>query len=482
MRSTSIAVSLLLIAAAAPAIAIPVPSEGEFASFEARSFDESYDIQARDLEARFKLPTGLLAKLKGPLFKELGSGLLTGGAFAGLAGLLGGGSDTPAAAPAPARRSFEVEARDLEARFKLPTGLLTALKGPLVKELGSGLLTGGAFAGLAGLLGGGSDTPAPARRDLSHEEIYELHRRGFGALLTKLVGAEGKIGDIIKNGIFGGLASGAVIGGANAAQSKREEELTDEEATALMSFLSTHEKRSIATSLAKLFKGGAGTAIKGGLVNGLGSAVGGLGIGALIDKFTGGSDAPAAKREVPELDEDDLKVLIALMPPQSKRSLASSLAGLFKGGAGTAIKGGLVNGLGSAVGGLGIGALISKLTGGGDEAAPPARRSIDDLEAREPLNFGAIGKGLLGTGVGLGASTFASSGIEKLKELFSRELMEELEARAELEAREPLSLGAIGKGLLGTGVGLGASTFASEGIEKLKELFGREFAGLDELD
>lgn len=98
---------------------------------------------------RFSLPVSTIAK-------ELGGGLLTGGAFAGLEALLNK-ETSPACVLFISFSLFlsltfvfsarELAARDLEARLSLPIGTI-------IKSLGGGLLTGGAFAGLESLLEG----------------------------------------------------------------------------------------------------------------------------------------------------------------------------------------------------------------------------------------------------------------------------------------------------------------------------------------
>jgi hypothetical protein len=153
----------------------------------------------------------------GTLGKDLGKGLLTGGAFAGLADLLGGDSGSTAAAPAATKRALTID--DIEAELAKRGVSL----GTLGKDLGKGLLTGGAFAGLADLLGGDSSStaaaPAATKRALSADDIEaELAKRGgLGSVFGKLVGAtEDDLGTVVKNGIAGGLASGAAVSAGDA--------------------------------------------------------------------------------------------------------------------------------------------------------------------------------------------------------------------------------------------------------------------------
>jgi len=151
----------------------------------------------------------------GTLGKDLGKGLLTGGAFAGLGALLGGDSSDSATAPAATKRALSVE--DIEAELAKRGVSL----GTLGKDLGKGLLTGGAFAGLGALLGGDSSdsatAPAATKRALSVDDIELLKRGGFGSIIGKLAGAtEDDIGTVIKNGIAGGVATGTAISAGDA--------------------------------------------------------------------------------------------------------------------------------------------------------------------------------------------------------------------------------------------------------------------------
>jgi hypothetical protein len=95
--------------------------------------------------------------------------------------------------------------------------------GTLGKDLGKGLLTGGAFSGLEALLGSDSSSAAPApaanKRALSANDIEAAlaKRGGLGSVLGKLAGAtEDDLGTVVKNGIAGGLASGAAISAGDA--------------------------------------------------------------------------------------------------------------------------------------------------------------------------------------------------------------------------------------------------------------------------
>lgn len=86
------------------------------------------------------------------------------------------------------------------------------------------------------------------------------------------------------------------------------------------------------------------------------------------------------------------------------RQVAAGIEKLIGAGAGDAIKKGLTNGVGAALGGTAISSLFGN--------------NKRELETREPL--GAVGKGLLGTGVGLIGSGIAQDAIDGVKSLFDR--------------------------------------------------------------
>lgn len=81
------------------------------------------------------------------------------------------------------------------------------------------------------------------------------------------------------------------------------------------------------------------------------------------------------------------------------------------------------------------------------------------LNSREPEPIGSIGKGLIGTGVGLIGSSLAEDAIDEVEKIFKR---------------EPEPIGAIGKGLIGTGVGLVGSSLAQDAIDEVEKIFKRE--------
>ncbi|KAJ7361356.1 hypothetical protein DFH08DRAFT_843880 [Mycena albidolilacea] len=207
--------------------------------------------------------------------------------------------------------------------LKLPAGAV----GDLIKSLGKGILSGGAVTGLLSLLDGGSDdsTAAPAARDL------DLEARSLASVLEKLVGAgEESLESVLKKAIIGGAASGVAVEGVNAAtgQSKRG------------------IPAAVVDDAAKVAEKGIGSIIGNGAADGIGSALGGLGIGAIISKLFGGSDdstAPATKRGFQDLTDEEVNTLleyIGQMNSPSKRaainsSVGKGLAGVVAGLAAT---------------------------------------------------------------------------------------------------------------------------------------------------
>ena len=175
-------------------------------------------------------------------------------------------------------------------------------------------------------------------------------------------------------------------------------------------------------------------------------------VGEAISALTGNSNS---RREVVE-------------SISARQGIAGAAEKVVADTLGDTIKKGLTNGLGSALGGTAVGGIISALTGDNNKRELSAREEVfSDLLARhlatrEPL--GAVGKGLLGTGVSLVGSSLASEAVSDIESLFKKR-----------------ALGAVGKGLLGTGVSLVGSSLASEAINGIESLFDREMA-LNELD
>jgi len=331
-----------------------------------------------------------------------------------------------------------------------------------------------------------------------------LLKRGIGSIVGKLAGAtEDSLGTVIKNGIAGGVASGAAVSAGDAVlgNNNNKREIDDLIVEILKRDIL---ERSLLSSAGKLLEGGVGDAIKGGVASGIGSAVGGTVIGDLLNH---------TRRDIDE------------------RSLVSSAGKLLGGEAGDAIKSGLVGGVGSAIGGTVIGDLLNhtrrdiderslvssagKLLGGeagdaiksglvGGIGSAIGGTVIGDLlnstkREPEPLSLGPIGKGLVGTAVGIGASSAAQDAIDGVESLFNRsvslnefnrrelssdelqQLTSLLTRHLESRAPQPLSLGSAGKGLLGTAVGLGASSVAQDAIDGVESLFNRSVS-LNELD
>ena len=287
---------------------------------------------------------------------------------------------------------------------------------------------------------------------------------------------------MIKKGAASGIGSaigGAAIGG-----------LIDEFTGNNKRELSGLEARGLASILGGAAEDTIGDVIKKGAASGVGSAIGGAAIGGLISEFTGDN-----KRDLSGLEA---------------RGLASILGGAAEDTIGDVIKKGAASGVGSAIGGAAIGGLISEFTGNnkrelsylearglasilggaaedtiGDVIKKGAASGVgsaiggaaiggliseftgNDNSKREPLNLGPIEKGLLGTGVSLGVSSLVGDGIDKVEGLFGGS-----SSKRDLEAREPLNLGPVGKGLLGTGVSIGVSELVGDGIDKVEGLFG----------
>lgn len=237
-------------------------------------------------------------------------------------------------APLPAA---EVDVRDLEARLSLPAGAL----GSLIKSLGKGVLTGGAVSGLLGLLGEGDSSSTSSRRGLDLEA-----RAGLGALLGKLVGAgEETLESVLKKAVIGGVASGVGAEAVNSAtgQSRRG------------------VPAAVVDDAAKAAEKGISSVIGDGLASGVGSALGGLGIGAIISKLFGNSDSSSSsKRALADLSDEEVNTLLEY---------------------------------------------VNTLQGG------------SNIAAREPVSLGSTGKGIAGLIAGLAATQGTESIIDEIKKL-----------------------------------------------------------------
>ncbi|KAJ7248461.1 hypothetical protein C8J57DRAFT_1240385 [Mycena rebaudengoi] len=303
---------------------------------------------------------------------------------------------------------------ELEARLSLPSGAI----GGLIKSLGSGILTGGAFAGLEKLLDLGGDDAAPARRELEgaplspfrchwwpHQDPgkWTTHRWlvismlvALAAVLEKLVGAGGaSLGTVIKNAVLGGVASGVAIEGVNSVAER--------------GFFDSFENAFDSAPEDEL------------------PTVGPLHLGPGI--------VIPSKRAIEDLSDDQVNTLLEWVNEHvDDKGVLSARAGL-----GSVIGTGLVGGLGSALGGLGIGAILEKLFGyasHGTSLIPTLEDLSDDQvntllewindnvntnEARA-LQLGSVGKGLAGLLAGLGATQGIEAIIEGVKDQFRREI------------------------------------------------------------
>ncbi|KAJ7644858.1 hypothetical protein FB45DRAFT_1116764 [Roridomyces roridus] len=222
-----------------------------------------------------------------------------------------------------------VEARELEARVRLPTGALAGL----AKTFGKGVLSGGAITGLLSLLGGvgGDDSSSSAPVP------------GLAGVLEKLIGAGGEsLESVIKKAILGGAASGVAVEGVNAVAGKR----------------------AVAGSVAgAAAKSGLGKTIGNGVADGLGSALGGLGIAAILGKLFGDDSSPAT-RAMADLSDEEVNTLLEWIGTH-----------------------------------------------------PSDTNNVDKRAAITS----SVGKGLAGIGAGLAASQGIQAAIEKLESLFHRE-------------------------------------------------------------
>jgi hypothetical protein len=368
--------------------------------------------QARaELEARLSL---------GPLLKTIGinAGI---GAIPAILGSLTGGDDAAAR---------ELAAREeLEARLSL---------GPILKTIGinAGI---GAIPAILGSLTGGDDAAA---RELATREELEA-RLSLGPLL-KTIGINAGIGAIP-----------AVISSLTGGDDAAARELT------------AREELEARLSLGPLLK-----------TIGINAGIGAL--PAIISSLTGGDDNAAAARELAaELDERGLGSLVgsAVKALENNDSIAKVL--------GTGLLGGVASGVASTatqdvIGGnnrrepepLNLGAL-GKLLGtgllGGVASGVGAVVSQDVLgnsrREPEPLSLGGIGKGLAGLVASLGGSEIASqvlgTGDNSQRDLTPEETIAALSLISK-RSPEPLSLGGIGKGLVGLVASLGGSEIASQ--------------------
>ncbi|KAJ7691996.1 hypothetical protein B0H16DRAFT_939115 [Mycena metata] len=215
-----------------------------------------------------------------------------------------------------------------ERRAFLPEGEL----GSLIKSLGKGLLSGGAVAGLLGILGHGSSSTTAAPAPASTPAARDLEARGIASLLDGLIGAgEDSLESVLKKAVLGGLASGAAVAGVNSVAGQTNKRLA----------------ASIIEDGAEAAEDGLKHILGNGAANGIGSAVGGLGIGAIIHKLFGSSSStPAAssKRALADLSDAEFDTLLewinekntsGVVATRALGSLGKGIAGLVAGLAAT---------------------------------------------------------------------------------------------------------------------------------------------------
>ncbi|KAJ7292958.1 hypothetical protein C8J57DRAFT_1703818 [Mycena rebaudengoi] len=420
MFANSLVVSLAVLAVASPAFSAPLPNPHS------------------ELEARLSLPSGVIGKL----VKSLGGGLLSGGAIAGLEALLGGGSDDAA----PAAR--ELEARELDARLSLPAGTI----GKLVKSLGGGLLSGGAIAGLEALLGVGGDDAAPAAREL-------VEARGIASVLEKLVGAGAEsIESVLKKAILGGVASGVAVEGVNAVAGQNSKRAVSAAVVGDAAKVAEEGKTkdpSVLRCHLYVHIPGIATVLGKGAASGLGSALGGLGIGAIFDKLFGGGDDSASKRSFADLSDEEVNTLLEWVN-DNKDSLSLSPRGLSES----------------------ITAILEKLFGNAVQ-----KRSFADLtdsEVNTLLEWVNDNKDSILSTRAVQKRSFADLSDEEVNTLLEW-VNDNKDSILSTRALPSALTGSIGKGIAGLVASLAATQGVESAIDELKKVFKREVS-LDELD
>jgi hypothetical protein len=210
----------------------------------------------------------------------------------------------------------------------LPLSLPAGAVGDLIKSLGKGILSGGAVTGLLSLLdpSSSSSSTASSRREL------ELEARSLASALESLVGVGAEsLESVLKKALIGGAASGvaaAAVDGAAGQSSRRSLGAT------------------VVDDAAAAAEKGLGSIIGNGVADGLGTAAGGLGIGAIISKLFGSSSSSSSstttsKRGFQDLSDEEVNTLLEYIgqmngaTPASKRAITSSvgkgLAGVVAG-------------------------------------------------------------------------------------------------------------------------------------------------------
>jgi len=228
----------------------------------------------------------------------------------------------------------------------VPLSLPAGAVGDLIKSLGKGILSGGAVTGLLSLLDPSSDSSSNTSRDLEE-------RAGLAAALEKLVGVGAEsLESVLKKALIGGAASGvaaAAVDGAAGQNNRRSLGAT------------------VVDDAAKAAEKGLGSIIGNGVADGVGTAAGGLGIGAIISKLFGSSDSSSSsttsssKRGFQDLSDDEVNTLLEY---------------------------------------------VNELNGGSN-----SRRAVSS----------SVGKGIAGLVAGLAASQGASAVVDELEKLFKRE-------------------------------------------------------------
>jgi len=319
---------------------------------------------------------------------------------------------------------------ELEARLSLPSGVI----GKLVKSLGGGLLSGGAIAGLEALLGVGGDDAAPAAREL-------VEARGIASVLEKLVGAGAEsIESVLKKAILGGVASGVAVEGVNAVAGQ-------------------NSKRAVSAAVvgdaAKVAEEGIATVLGKGAASGLGSALGGLGIGAIFDKLFGGGDDSASKRSFADLSDEEVNTLLEWVN-DNKDSLSLSPRGLSES----------------------ITAILEKLFGNAVQ-----KRSFADLtdsEVNTLLEWVNDNKDSILSTRAVQKRSFADLSDEEVNTLLEW-VNDNKDSILSTRALPSALTGSIGKGIAGLVASLAATQGVESAIDELKKVFKREVS-LDELD
>ncbi|THH14329.1 hypothetical protein EW146_g5984 [Bondarzewia mesenterica] len=323
-------------------------------------------------------------------------------------------------------RSEEIDARGLSL-------------GTIGKELGVGALGGGALAALNHFLGGGSESSS-SRRDVNSNALKNILETlmtpagEFNELATRGL----PVSTILKEFGTGILGGGALTGleqllggGGSGSQTSSRRALEELDA------------RSFGSILGKLIPSAEQdltTVLKNSVIGGLASG----GVVAAGQAVEGDSNT---RRALEELDARGFGSILGKLIPSAEQDLTTVLK--------NSVLGGLASG--------GVVAAGNSILGNSN-----SRR---DLDAREPIS--STGKGILGSLVGLGASSAVGPIVNEVEKLFGGG---NSNARRELEdilaAREPLS--STGKGVIGSLAGLAASSLVGPVVNEIESLFRRD--------